>query len=931
MTPEAWQRIKAVVGDALEREPQDRDAFVAKACGDDIGLRREVESMLARPFGPLDRCAERLSEARLGQREAIAGTRLGAYELLCEIGRGGMGAVYLGRRADEEFEQQVAIKILKRGTDTDEVLRRFRAERQILARLDHPNIARLFDGGTTDDGLPYFVMEYVDGQRITDYCRARQLSVRERIELFLKVCAAVHFAHRHLIVHRDVKPANLLVTAEGEPKLLDFGIAKLLSSEADYAQSTLQHQQRFTAGYASPEQVRAEPVTTASDVYSLGAVLYDLLAGRAPHHFATETPSATDLFHVIVEQEPPRASSVAPTTETRRELRGDLDNILETALRKEPDRRYSGVTAFAEDLRRYLDRRPVRARPATVRYRASRFISRNKLAVTAGALLLMTLLGGIATTTWQARKAERRFQQVRKLARAVVFDYHDLIAALPGSTEARERMVRDALAYLDSLASEAGNDRALLRELGTAYEKIGKVQGNSYFANLGDVEGAVRSYEKSVELRTRLLAADDDNAELLNETAQSFQGLGDVFYTKNDLNGALTSYRKAIALAQRAFAAQPQNHTFRHHLALSHARLGDLLGNEQYANLGDTAGALAAFRTAEELVEPLYAENQNDADTISVLANALSRVGVLSCSTGDVAAGLPALRRAVAMMERAVAQNPDSQSWAMEWLAAKHWLRFGLEDNAQLDEAIALSREVLARLEAIAVADPKNTNVRRNIAITHNMLGKNLLRTGDIAGALASHQTALATLEPRNPGQARSSTRDVDVAIAHWGLGNANSAAGNHAAALQHLREALALREAAIAAEPSNMRARDDVASIYADLGNTLGAMNDFAGAMEAFAKCLPLAEAVAAEAPTNARLRARLALRHAEAGRLQMQIARAAAAPEERAAARERARESLARSTAIWQELREGGKLLPAYATRADEAARDLIALRAF
>jgi eukaryotic-like serine/threonine-protein kinase len=921
MNPEQWQRVKAVVADALEHDTTRRADFVAAACGDDGELRREVESMLGASGQRVDRVIDRMTHARSSSGDGLAGLRLGAYEIIRETGRGGMGAVYLARRADEEFEKEVAIKLLKRGTDTDEVLRRFRAERQILARLDHPNIARLLDGGTTPDGLPYFVMEYVEGVPITDFARDKNLSLRERVALFLKVCAAVQFAHRNLVVHRDLKPANVLITADGEPKLLDFGIAKLLASDDEFAQLTVQDQQRLTPAYASPEQVRGEGVTTVSDVYALGALLFELLAGRSPHAFASQRPSPTELLRVVVEQEAPRASSVAADAEARRQLRGDLDNILETALRKEPERRYSGVTAFAEDLQRYLSRRPVRARPATLGYRTSRFISRNKLGVAAGILLVATLVGGIAATAWQARKAERRFQQVRKLARAVVFDYHDLIAALPGATAARERLVRDALEYLDNLAREAGNDRVLLRELATAYEKIGKVQGNSYYANLGDTDGAARSYEKSAELRTRLLASDSGNAELLNETALSYEGLGDVQYSKNDLHAALASYRRAIELGQRALAAQPESHMFRHHVARTHARLGDLLGNEQYANLGDTAGALTAFRTAQELVEPLHAKNANDADTISVLANALSRVGMLACASGDVAGGLAAHRRAVAMMEHAVAINPNNQNWAMELLAAKHWLRFALEDDAQFEEAIALSREVLARLEAVSAADPKNTNVRRNIAVTHSMLGRNLLRVGDVAGAIASHRTALSTSEQLSAGKPRGGEKDKDIAIALWGLAHAHAASGQYDAAWQHYRDALAIREPVVAADATNVRARDDVASIYADMGVALTRAGRHDEAIEAFAKALPLAEQLSQSAPTNARLRARLAARYAEAAHAHLQ--RANGAEEER----QLACDYLRKSAAIWQELRDTNRLMPADADKPAQVERELAA----
>ena len=407
MTPARWQQVKDVVGDALEKaDTAERAAFLAQACADDTALKREAESLLAASeSNKIEGCAEDLSLSATSLADSKTGQRIGAYQIVCELGRGGMGAVYLAERADQEFTKQVAIKLLKRGTDTDEVLRRFRAEREILARLEHRNIAHLLDGGTTDDGLPYLVMEHVVGTRVTDYCFAQNLSIRERLELFLKICGAVQFAHQNLIVHRDLKPANILITAEGEPKLLDFGIAKLLGTGESTLQLTMEDQQRLTPGYASPEQVRGDAITTVSDVYSLGVLLYELLVGHSPHRFATGQPTATELQRVIGEVEPVRASAAAPTPELSRALRGDLDNILRIALRKEPDRRYTGVGSFSEDLRRYLQNRPVRARPDTVRYRTSRFIRRNKLGVAAALIVGLTMLAGTVATAWQARVA----------------------------------------------------------------------------------------------------------------------------------------------------------------------------------------------------------------------------------------------------------------------------------------------------------------------------------------------------------------------------------------------------------------------------------------------------------------------------------------------------------------------------------------------
>ncbi|MDQ6655137.1 MAG: serine/threonine protein kinase, partial [Verrucomicrobiota bacterium] len=382
-----WRHAKAILADALELDDvATRTAFVAERCAGDTGLQAEIEHLLAQQADDFDACAD---FSRDGDPQD--GRRLGAYQILREIDRGGMGAVYLAERADGSFEKQVAIKLLKRGTDTDEILRRFRAERRILAGLDHPNIARLLDAGTTDDGLPYFVMEFVEGVPVTEFARARELPMAERLELFLKICAAVELAHHRQVVHRDLKPANILVNAAGEPKLLDFGIAKLLEATEDAMSLTMTRERRLTPICASPEQARGQAVTFASDVYALGALLYELLSGKTPHRFSSNHPDAEEISRVVCEQEPARPSLVTEDRETGRRLRGDLDNIVLMALRKEPARRYGSVTALALDVRMHLGGRAIMARASTPSYIASRFMRRHRNRVAAAAT--MAVLG----------------------------------------------------------------------------------------------------------------------------------------------------------------------------------------------------------------------------------------------------------------------------------------------------------------------------------------------------------------------------------------------------------------------------------------------------------------------------------------------------------------------------------------------------------
>ncbi len=385
----------------------ERARYLTEACSEDIALRAEVESLLSQSGERLDSWAD--SGGFVGADSALRneGRRINAYELIRELGRGGMGTVWLARRADGEFEKQVAIKLLKRGTETDEVLRRFRSERQILARLDHPNIARLLDAGTTDDGLPFFVMEYVAGEPVTDYVQKHALSVPERLRLFTAICSAIEFAHQQGIVHRDLKPANILVSENAQPKLLDFGVAKILAVGDGDANLTLARERRISLGCASPEQARGEAITAATDVYALGALLYEMLAGRSAHQFSTPYPTPVEQKEVICEREPIRPSVAAHDTTIQDALRGDLDNIVLKAIRKAPAQRYASAADFAEDVSRHLARKPVQARRRTAGYVARRFIARHKVQL-AGAVVLCviaTLLGVIVSV--RARDADQ--------------------------------------------------------------------------------------------------------------------------------------------------------------------------------------------------------------------------------------------------------------------------------------------------------------------------------------------------------------------------------------------------------------------------------------------------------------------------------------------------------------------------------------------
>ena len=423
VTPERWKQVEAIFEEVLEIPPGERSPFLERTCAGDEELRHEVDSLLeshgsAGTF--LDNSDPFFSREDLTENDSFlqSGTTIDHYRIVREIGRGGMGAVYLAERADAEYEKQVAIKLIKRGMDTDSVLRHFRNERQILASFDHPNIARLFDGGTTGSGLPYFVMEYVEGVPIDEYCNKHALSIGERLKLFREVCAAVSYAHRHLVIHRDIKRTNILVTAEGIPKLLDFGIAKILQ-QGDGAQplATMTGLRLMTPEYASPEQIRGEPVTTASDVYSLGVVLYELLTGSSPYRFTSRAPR--DVERAITEQEPTRPSTAVPEQQSK--FGNRKSKIPQGRSRQHrADGIAQGAGAALPIRRTILRRHPASPGSATGHgaqrhYRLSRREIRptKQGSMATAALVFVSLVGGIIATSWEAHRARRRRSRPR--------------------------------------------------------------------------------------------------------------------------------------------------------------------------------------------------------------------------------------------------------------------------------------------------------------------------------------------------------------------------------------------------------------------------------------------------------------------------------------------------------------------------------------
>jgi serine/threonine-protein kinase len=512
VTPERWQLTQDLLEQALALAEPEREDFLARSCDGDVPLREEIEALIVIDTRLGDFIEKPLFDVHGDRGSLTAGDQLGPWRIVSEIGRGGMGAVYLAERADSTYEKKVAIKLLKRGMDTEELVRRFRSERRILALLEHPHIARLLDGGSTGDGRPYLVMEYVEGRPIDAWCVEQSLSIEDRLALFEKVCRAVHFAHRNLVVHRDLKPGNILVVADGEPRLLDFGIAKLLEGDSEPF-ATVAAFLPMTPEYASPEQIRGEPMTTATDVYSLGVLLYRLLAGRSPYRPAVEGRAA--LAEAVCNQEPLRPSTVVGTRakaaaekaesaeldrHLAKRLRGDLDTIVQKALSKEPARRYESAEQLAADVRRHLDGLPVLARPSGVAYRTSKFVGRHKIGVALAAAALVAIVGAATWALVQRSEALRekdRADEERKRAEWAS-NFINGVFEVNNPSESRGREVK-AIDLLEKARMQLEDSDYQPVQSGQLHVTLGNV-----YSSLGEFETAKNLFLKALDLYSQV-------------------------------------------------------------------------------------------------------------------------------------------------------------------------------------------------------------------------------------------------------------------------------------------------------------------------------------------------------------------------------------------------------------------------------------------
>ena len=833
MRSEEWRKVEALLDAALELEPSERRKFLDEVGASAPESRREVESLLdceEQADGFLAAPALAFSADFFAEGEGEderAGQTIGHYRVIREIGRGGMGAVYLGERADGEFQQQVALKVVRRSFADSELARRFRRERQILASLNHPNIARLLDGGVSAGGEPYIVMEYVEGARIDDYCDAKNLSTAGRLRLFLGVCRGVSYAHQHLVVHRDIKPSNILVTADGTPKLLDFGIAKLLDPEQAGDEHTRTEMRAFTPDYASPEQVGGGQITTASDVYSLGVLLRDLLAGsrlsadarKAHGGWRSETPGPKTIATNVPAE--PEGDNRNAQGVVRKFAGAELENIIAMATHEDPARRYASSAQLAEDVQRYQDGMPVRARKDSFTYRASKYARRNKVGVAAAAIVLLTLVGGIIATVWQARRAEanqaraeKRFGDVRGLSNALLNDIAPKIERLEGSTEARQSLVAQSLKYLDSLAVESADDTTLQAELAGAYEKVGVLQGDSNKPSLSDFRGAIASLEKAQTVRRGLLRTNPQDAENRRLLADNLRLLGVRRMTQNDIEGGIRDGKEAVQIYENLVAENPGSLALR--TALLETRVEAAIS---YAGINRFAESIPLLEQTAGELEALRRRGEDSAEVQRSLANCLAYLGFVFSWESRQPEAEAKMNEAVSLAESLAARHPHDANikqelWRTYQMAAVIYEEI---DNARMFELADKARKIA---EETVAADRANAQARHNLARTYVRLGSALSLLGKPDEAIAYLEKAAAIYRELMDKDPLNRGYDGDAGALYSKLGDARWQQRDYPAAFAAYQESVGLYEKKIEDDAADMRALRNLATTRATAGS---------------------------------------------------------------------------------------------------------------
>ena len=884
MTPERWQHIKELVAPALEMGPTEQALYIERACAGDASLGNALANFLAaeresrNSFLNSGQIMENLDTIAHEPFYTWIGRRLGAYQIVEKLGSGGMGEVYSAFRADDEYQKRVAIKVVR--VPDPAFIHRFRNERQILAVLDHPNIARLLDGGTTPSGIPYLVMELIEGLPIDQYSDVRKLKLTERLVLFLQVCASVQYAHRHLIIHRDIKPRNILVTSDGVAKLLDFGIAKVLDPSFVDGQfePTGSIFRALTPGYASPEQVMNGTITTASDVYSLGVVLYELLSGHSP--YIVENGSPQEIARAVCEDQPEKPSGAIYRTEREQQasnsrvtspvklsaarqsppdklqkgLEGDLDNIVLMALRKEPERRYSSVEQLARDIEHHLEHLPVLARKDTVGYRSSRFLARHRTAVAAAAISVLMLVVGLVLTMREAHiarqqaqiaetqraRAERNFADIRELSNSLMFGIHDSIQDLPGATPARKMLVDSSLKYLDRLAKESGEDASLQRELATAYERVAAVQGNPFGSNLGDLQGAAANYRKAVAIWESLLSAN-------SQSVRDVLGLSGAY---RQLAGTVANGGGGdpFELLQKAFAVSHPITGFTDPRIAEELELDyEMAAAIQVKSGGDPSGALENHRKSLTLAERRLKTNPEDPLLQRRVANIRMRMGE---SLGELGKQEEALEEFRLGFERFEA---DPEYPHLHRDVARLLWKWGdvLMMGGDTKGALRRFQQAQELLESLARPDPQNSQVRLEVALTSARVDWALSWQHDGQASLAMFEKAKRILEPmaHNPQMVEAHSL---LALSHIWMGEFLGRTGNNSKALKNYQEGVAEFGAVVEFLPWDRFYQSSLAASHSKAGRILARIGRDREASAEYRRAVEIARPLATSKPDS-------------------------------------------------------------------------------
>ena len=912
MTGDRWQRVEEVFHGALERPSSERDAYLAQACGSDNEFRREVESLLSNDSGGTQEIhvliANDIEEAAEESSLPESGMRIGPYRLIRELDSGGMGVVYLAVRSDDHYFQVVAIKMLRKGLHDPALVQRFRTERQVLATLTHPNIGAILDGGETEDGRPFIVMEYVEGQPITLACANRGLSVRQRLDLFRPVCSAIHYAHQSLIIHRDIKPSNVLVTPQGIVKLIDFGVSKplvpgLIAGEVAQTQSW----QRFmTPDYASPEQLLGHELTTATDIYSLGVLLFELLTGSRPYTLKGLSVSAAE--RLVCEQESRKPSCVPGLSdETRREVGGDLDRITLMAMDKDPSRRYCSAQHLEEDLRRFLQGKPVLAREPTPAYRLSKFVRRHRAASLMTCVTMLVILAAVLLHLWQSHTADRHVKQIEALADSAISDLTEKLQQSPASTEAQASLFQSALKYLERLRSTAGDDPRLLLKLSRAYAQVGDLQGSPFVANLGNLRAAIDSYQAS--LRTALDArARLPGGESTKAVVEAHQRLGAIEFFLGDIQKAHDDYQQSLSLARESWQEQPQDPSRRLLLAMSYARLGDLLLD----NL-ETDKALNNFREAFRI---FGRDAEGVAEHDETLMRLYIRMGGALMEHGSQSEALADLHQSVAVAERLAQDSPAAIGTQLDLLESYIDIIDPLTGTDTLNvgdakQAEVYARKALALAELLTTRDNKNFRARAGLTFAYEAMGDSLHW---LHPALARpwYRKSLTLTKEIASGYPAGSEAQHWIALRNEELAAVLVAKDSASERLRLLQEANAVWKDLAAASPGKPQYRMSLMRSYCKLGDAQLAIGDLAQARQYAVSALPFFAEFRPDSQSLLVLRD-VGFCYETMGNVQQRIAsdRLLSAPSRRVA-HEDAHEWYLKSAAVWKEWNARGAATP-------------------